>query len=104
VLSAVLEFKCSFFFRGYMADRVLPADADKAQHIKKSSSRYTLTDDHLLCFGYSRPILTCVEREESDKIMSELHERICDRHVRCRDLLIRILRVGYFWPPRRRTI
>jgi len=30
--------------------------------------------------------------------MFELHEEICDSHVREQTLMLRVIRVGYFWP------
>jgi len=88
--------------RSYIADGILPVDADEAQRIKRSSSRYTLMDGHLFRFGFSRPILKCVEHEESRRIMLELHEGICGSHIGGRALLLRILRAGYFWPTMRK--
>jgi len=82
--------------KAFLADGVLPIDAVEAQRIKKSSSRYTLIDGHLFRFGFSRPLLTCIEKEESNRIMSELHKGICGSHVGGRTLLLRVLRAGYF--------
>jgi len=87
--------------RSYIADGVLPTNEDEAQRIKRSSSRYTLVDGHLFRFGFSRPILTCVEIKESRRIMAELHEGICGSHIGGRALLLRVLRAGYFWPTMR---
>ena len=82
--------------RSYLADGVLPANSDEAQRVKRNSSRYTLVDGHLFRFGFSRPILMCVENTEARRIMSELHEGICGSHIGGRALILRILRAGYF--------
>ena len=81
----------------FLADGVLPIDTVEAQRLKKSSARYTLIDGHLFRFGFSRALLTCIEKEESNRVMSELHEGICGNHVGGRTLLLRVLRAGYFW-------
>jgi len=88
--------------RSYIADGTLPDNAEEAQRVKRSSSHYTLVDGHLFRLGFSRPILTCVENAEARRIMSELHEGICDSHIGGRALLLRILRAGYFWPTMRK--
>ena len=88
--------------RSYLADGVLPANSDEAQRVKRNSSRYTLVDGHLFRFGFSRPILMCVENTEARRIMSELHEGICGSHIGGRALILRILRAGYFWPTMRK--
>jgi len=82
----------------FLADGVLPIDVVEAQRLKKSSARYTLIDGHMFRFWFSRPLLMCIEKEESNRIMSELHEGICGNHVGGRTLLLRALRAGYFWP------
>jgi len=58
----------------YLTDGVLHTNPTEAQRINKSSSRYTLLDGHLFRFGFSRPVLTYIDHEESKRIMIELHE------------------------------
>jgi len=82
--------------KAYIADETLPADPTEAQRIKRSSSRYTLLDGHLFRFGFSRPILTCLDLEESRRVMSELHEGICGSHIKARALLLRTIRASFF--------
>jgi len=60
--------------KSYLADDQLPEDADEARRIKKSSSRYTLIDGNLFRYGFSRPLLICVDMKEASRIMTELHE------------------------------
>ena len=84
--------------KAFLADGILPTDAVEAQRLKKCSARFTLIDGHLFRFGFSRPLLTCIEEKESERIMSELHEGISGNHIGGRTLLLRVLRAGYFWP------
>jgi len=84
--------------KAYLADGILPTDSEEAKRIQRHSSRYTLLDGHLFRFGYSRPILTCIDLEESKRIMTELHEGICGSHIGGRALMLRIVRAGYFCP------
>jgi len=82
----------------YLADGTLPEDPIQASQIKRSSYDYTLLDDHLFRFSFSRPILTCIDLDESKRVMFELDEGICGSHIEGRALMLRTLRVGYFWP------
>jgi len=39
----------------------------------------------------------CIKEDEVDLIMVELHEGIWESHVEGRVLMLRVLKVGYFW-------
>ena len=84
--------------KSYLADNKLPEDVNEARKIKKNSSRYTLIDGHLFRYGFFRPLMICVERRETSRLMAELHEGICGSHVGGRALMLRIVRGGFFWP------
>jgi len=84
--------------RSYLADNKLPEDVNEVRKIKKNSSRYTLIDDHLFRYGFSRPLMICVGRREAFRLMTELHEGICGSHVGGRALMLRIVQGGFFWP------
>jgi len=47
--------------------------------------------------GYSRPLLKCVTDTQARYILEELHEGVCRLHLGARSMLIRILRVRYYW-------
>jgi len=72
----------------YMANGKLPGDAWEANYIKKNASRYTFLDRNLFRFGYSRPLLICVDRIEVARIMTYLHEGIFGNHIEGRTLMI----------------
>jgi len=75
-----------------------PQTPQKPNTIKHSSSIYTLLDGHLFRFGFSRPILTCIDHAKSKRIMIELHKGIYGSHVGGYTLMLRVLRAGYFRP------
>ena len=83
-------------YQRYLADGVLPLEPTEAKRIKKSSSKFTLIDGNLFRFGFTHPVLACVHGEQCTRIMSELHEGICESHVGGRVLASRVLRAGYY--------
>ena len=84
-------------YRRYIVDGILPAEPGEGKRIKKNSARYTLNDGVLFRHGFTHPILTCVSGDECTRIMSELHEGICGRHVGGRSLASKVIRTGFYW-------
>ncbi|XP_014493154.1 uncharacterized protein LOC106755497 [Vigna radiata var. radiata] len=64
----------------------------------KQIARYVIVGEELYRRGYVTPMLKCLSKEESDYVMRELHEGICDRHGGGRSLRARALRAGFYWP------
>ena len=44
------------------------------------------------------PLLRCVDDEEADYVLREIHEGICGNHSGARTLAFKALRQGFFWP------
>ena len=61
-------------YQRYLADCVLPVDSTEARKMKKSSSKFTLTDGEVYRFGFTHPLLVCIHGEKCTRIMAELHE------------------------------
>ena len=47
--------------------------------------------------GLSRPYLRCLNYEEADYVMREIHEGICGNHSGARLLVHKVIRVRYYW-------
>ena len=65
----------------YLKDGVLPEDKKKARLLKLKVARYTLYDDQLYKKGFSTPLLKCVNLEQGNHILQEIHEGICGNHT-----------------------
>jgi len=91
-------------YRRYIADGILPVEPGEGKKIKKNSARYTLVDGVLFRYGFTHPILTCVSGDECTRIMSELHERICESHVGGRSLASKVICAGFYWPSVREDV
>ena len=47
-------------------------------------------------------LLKCVEEEDADYILREIHEGVCGNHSGGRTLAYKALRQGYYWPTMKR--
>ena len=84
--------------RAYIRDGILPEDKRKARILKCRAARYTLLDGILYRRGFTLPLLRCVDDEEADYVLREIHEGVCGNHLGARTLPFKALRQGYFWP------
>ena len=44
------------------------------------------------------PFLMCINEEEANYVLRDLHEGICGSYVTGMSLALKALRNGYFWP------
>ena len=82
----------------YLKDGILPNEKEAARKIKVWAARFVLIKDVLYKKGFSRPYLRCLDNEEANYVMRELHEGICKNHSGLRLLVHKLVRVGYYWP------
>ena len=48
--------------------------------------------------GFSRLYLRCLDPEEAEYVMREVHKGICGNHSRVRSLVHKLIRAGCYWP------
>ena len=65
----------------YLKDGVLPEDKKKARLLRLKAEYYTLYDDQLYKRGFSTLLLKCVNLEQGNHILQEIHKGICDNHA-----------------------
>ncbi|KAH9715068.1 hypothetical protein KPL71_020894 [Citrus sinensis] len=95
-----IEQKCSWRdpIVSYLRDRVLPPDKVRARKLRAQASRYTMIDGVLYRRGYTLAFLRCLDEDDADYVLREVHEGICGNHSGGRSLAHKVLRQGYFWP------
>ncbi|RDX99319.1 hypothetical protein CR513_17643, partial [Mucuna pruriens] len=79
-------------------DDQIPDDNGEARKVIRESSKYTLIGQHLYKRGFTFPLLRCMDEEEVEYIIREVHEGICRTHIGGQALASKIARVGYYWP------
>ena len=81
----------------YLKDGMLPEAKRKARLLRLKIARYTMYDDQLYKRRFSTSLLKCVNLEEGNYILREIHEGICGNHiVGAVPAIRRPLRQGYF--------
>jgi len=82
---------------------------DKGENIRdktltKKVARYVVIGDDLYKRGFTTPLLKCVNKEQVEYIMNELHNDIYDMHCGQRTLATRVIHLGYYWPIVRKLV
>lgn len=95
-----IEQKCLWMdpIISYIWDVVLPSDKLRARKIIAQASRYTIIDGVLYRRWYTLPFLRCLNEDDTDYVLREVHEGVCGNHSGARSLAHKALRQGYFWP------
>ncbi|KFK32028.1 hypothetical protein AALP_AA6G190900 [Arabis alpina] len=86
--------------RAYIVSGKLPSNKWAARKLQKHAARYVLLDENIYRYGFSGPLLTCVEGQEARQVMEEVHSGSCGNHSGGKALAIKIKRHGHFWPTR----
>ena len=82
----------------FLQDGHLPKNREEAKKVKKRAARFTILNDTLYKRGFSIPYLKCVDEEEAQYILTEIHQGICGDHADSKSLVNKVIRTGYFWP------
>ena len=82
----------------FLQDGHLPQDVEEAWKVRKRTARFTILNDTLYKRGFFMPYLKCVDEEEANYILEEIHEGICGDHAGPRSLVSKVIRTSYFWP------
>ncbi|XP_074360235.1 uncharacterized protein LOC141700333 [Apium graveolens] len=82
----------------YIHKGALPEDKFKARRFCYQAARYVVYDEVLYKRGFNQPLLRCVDEEEGNYILREVHEGICGNHSEGNSLAMKVLRQGYYWP------
>ena len=64
----------------YIRDDILLEDKKQARKLKCRAARYTLLNGVFYHPGFTLPILRCLDDEEVDYVLREIHEGICGNH------------------------
>nr|KYP31996.1 Transposon Ty3-G Gag-Pol polyprotein [Cajanus cajan] len=85
----------------YLTDGTLPSDKIEASKVRAKSCHFTIEAGELFKRGFSVPLLKCLDPDQAEYVMSEIHRGICGMHSRARSMAARVIRAGYYWPTMR---
>ncbi|XP_074377335.1 uncharacterized protein LOC141718858 [Apium graveolens] len=81
----------------YLKDDTLSEDQNKARYLKYKAARFFLEDNQLYRRTFSAPTLKCVDSDEADYCLREVHEGMCGDHLAAKALTYKVIQ-GYYWP------
>ncbi|XP_076943274.1 uncharacterized protein LOC143613463 [Bidens hawaiensis] len=82
----------------YLARGILPEKKAEAQKIRYKALNYTIQDEILYRRSYLGPLLRCVDPQDANYLLREIHEGICGVHAGPRMVVAKIMNTGYYWP------
>ncbi|KAL5579987.1 hypothetical protein UlMin_012429 [Ulmus minor] len=82
----------------YLTKGLVPNNKAEESKIKRHAIKYSMKEDCLYRKAYSGDMLRCVNGQEAEEVLQEIHEGDCGEHQGGRRLYEEALRLGYFWP------
>jgi len=73
-------------------------DPKKRRAFRLKSAPFQLVNGILFCKNFDEILMRCLERDEADKVLSELHEGEAGGHFGGDTIANKVLRAGYYWP------
>ncbi|XP_076921731.1 uncharacterized protein LOC143583264 [Bidens hawaiensis] len=84
--------------KAYLSSGALPAGKAEARKIKHKALNYQVTDGILYRRSFLGPLLRCVNVEDANYLIREIHEGICRLQAGPRMTVVNIMNAGYYWP------
>jgi hypothetical protein len=66
--------------------------------LRLKSTQYRLLNSILFCVNYDGVLLRCIEREDVEKVLKELHDGPAGKHFARNTTTYKIPRANYYWP------
>ena len=82
----------------YIQEGKLPKDPNEARRTKVRSAWFAILNGQLYKQGYALPYLKCLNPQEANYALREIHEGICGNHSGPGSLVNKVVKAGYFWP------
>ncbi|XP_061375189.1 uncharacterized protein LOC133317342 [Gastrolobium bilobum] len=81
----------------YLEKGILPEDRLESKKLVRDAAQYTIMNDQLFRKRLHVPMLKCLNSEEAEYVLSEIHEGINGHHMGGKALARTALRAGYYW-------
>ncbi|XP_076919175.1 uncharacterized protein LOC143579885 [Bidens hawaiensis] len=82
----------------YLSSGALPEGKAEARKIKHKALNYQIHDSVLYRRSFLGPLLRCVDAEDMNYLIREVHEGICGLHAGPRTVVGKLMNAGYYWP------
>lgn len=85
-------------YKEYLLLGTQPTGSNEARILKMKASRFTVIDNVLFKKSVTGLLQRCLENEEAERLLRDVHEEDCGNHSGGRNLSCKVLRMGYYWP------
>ncbi|XP_061361260.1 uncharacterized protein LOC133305142 [Gastrolobium bilobum] len=82
----------------YLEKGMLPEERLESRKLVPYATQYTIVHSQMFRKGLHVPMLKCLNSEEAEYVLAEIHERINGHHMGGKALAKKALRAGYYWP------
>ncbi|XP_016199528.1 uncharacterized protein LOC107640527 [Arachis ipaensis] len=82
----------------YLENGKTPENEKEAQATKRESPKYVIIQGQLYKRGLHQPLLKCLRPDQTDCVLSEVHEGCYGHHIGGRSLARKLIKAGYYWP------
>ncbi|XP_057730557.1 uncharacterized protein LOC130945880 [Arachis stenosperma] len=76
----------------------VPGDKKDAAKLRREAAKYAVIQGQLFKKGLSQPLLKCLRPDQTDYVLTEVHEGCCGHHIGGKALARKLIRAGYYWP------
>ncbi|XP_022013788.1 uncharacterized protein LOC110913248 [Helianthus annuus] len=81
----------------YLQSGILPENKAEARKIQYKAEHYQMADGILYRKSYLGPLLRCVDAEDANYLIREVHEGICGIHAGPRMVVAKVMNARYYW-------
>ncbi|XP_076950400.1 uncharacterized protein LOC143623353 [Bidens hawaiensis] len=80
----------------YLTSRVVPEKKSATRKIRHKALNYQVQDGILCRRSFLGPLLKCVDAEDANYLIREIHEGICGLHAGPRMVVAKLMNAGYY--------
>ncbi|XP_021985709.1 uncharacterized protein LOC110881870 [Helianthus annuus] len=82
----------------YLQEGILPESKAEARKIQNKALHYEMNGGILYRKSYLGPLLHCLDPQDANYLIKEIHEGICGIHAGPRMVVTKIMNASYYWP------
>ncbi|XP_074362102.1 uncharacterized protein LOC141702305 [Apium graveolens] len=85
-------------YKNYLIHGTQPESNSEARILRMKASRFTFINDLQFKKSVTGLLQRCLHKEVVVSVLREVHEGECGNHTAGRNLSLKVLRMGYYWP------
>ena len=82
----------------FLVNKELPTDETSARQVQRRAAAYTIVNRELVRRSVTGVYQCCVEPEQGQAILKDIHQGECGHHAASRALVAKAFQHGFFWP------